>query len=255
MEFIDTHAHPHMEGYELSPDEFIDKANRSDVMTIVCIGTEAEDSRRAIEFAKTNPGCYASIGLHPHEAKLHDDQKQNLARLVTDERVVAVGECGLDYYYEHSPRDNQKSALRGQIELAVENDLPLVFHVREAFEDFFAIFDEYAANTKIRGVVHSFTADKATAKACMDRGLYVGLNGIMTFTKDDSQLDAAKYISLGSLVLETDAPFLTPVPFRGKVNDSGHVRTVAEFLANLRGESLEDIARATTQNAKELFRI
>src|SRR5690606_9318752 len=135
---------------------------------------------------------------------------------------------------------------------AAEHDLPLIFHVREAFKDFWSIFDDFRG---LRGVVHSFTSDKRDLEQILSRGLYVGLNGIMTFTKRTEQLEAAKSVPLDKLVLETDAPFLTPTPFRGKICEPKHVRTVGEFLADLRGEKLEDLAAATTANARKLFKL
>ncbi|MEX0934175.1 MAG: TatD family hydrolase, partial [Candidatus Saccharimonadales bacterium] len=166
--------------------------------------------------------------------------------------------CGLDYYYLHSDKNDQITALIYQIELALENNLPMIFHVRnadgdpQAFDDFFKIIDKFE---HISGVVHSFTAGKSTMEECIKRGLYIGLNGIMTFSKDQSQLEAAKSIPLDRLLLETDSPFLTPAPFRGKVNHSGHIKIVAEFLAKLRGEELSDLAQVTSDNAKEVFSI
>ena len=166
--------------------------------------------------------------------------------------VVAVGETGLDYYYEHSSREDQKKLLRFQLDLASEYDLPLIFHIREAFEDFWKIFDEYK---NIKGVVHSFSSGTEDLEQVLSRGLLVGLNGIMTFSKKAEQLDAARQVSLSSLLLETDAPFLTPVPFRGKIGEPKYVRVTAEFLAGLRGESLQEIADATTKNAHKLFKL
>lgn len=260
MKLIDTHTHPHMEGYQLSEAEFIERAEAAGVEKLVCVGTSADDSSQAIEFASRHEGYFASIGLHPHEAENIEKEKEQLAALANGSKVVAVGECGLDYYYQNSPVDKQRQALRWQLELALKHELPLIFHIRngqgdgQAFTDFLDIIDEYRGE-KIRGVVHSFTADKKILEACLKRGLYIGLNGIMTFTKDEHQLEAAKAVPLENLMLETDAPFLTPEPYRGKINNSGHVKTVAEFLSQLRSEPLEELAATTTANAEELFTI
>ncbi|MEX0748810.1 MAG: TatD family hydrolase [Candidatus Saccharimonadales bacterium] len=262
---IDTHTHPHMAGYKLPPSEFWQLTEAAGVEQVICVGTDAADSQRAIEFTRQYRSARASVGLHPHEASRWEEQRSPLAELAASPEVVAIGECGLDYYYAHSTVAEQQVALQGQLELAYKHDLPLIFHVRrssdqaaasDAFTDLFELIDEYADRAgRIRGVVHSFTAEPATLKACVDRGLYIGLNGIMTFTRDAPQLAAAKAVPLANLVLETDAPFLTPDPYRGTVNHSGHVRTVAEFLSQLRGEPLVDVASATTKNAKELFRL
>ena len=251
MQLIDTHTHPHMRGYELEPSEFLGRTKEAGVAEIICIGTDGDDSHNAIEFAKEHGG-WASVGLHPHEASRYFDEFPKLKQLLPQERVVAIGECGLDYHYMHSTKEQQQEALHAQINLAKQHGLPLVFHVRDAFEDFFDIFDMHQ---NITGVVHSFTADSATMEACTERGLMIGVNGIATFAKDPELKQAIVDIGLESLVLETDAPFLTPEPYRGTINHSGHTRVVAEYIANIRGESLESIAQSTTQNARKLFSI
>jgi TatD DNase family protein len=169
---------------------------------------------------------------------------------------VAVGEIGLDYFHEYTPREKQLKALRDQIEIGLTTDLPFVFHVREAFSDFWKVLDSYlSAGQQIRGVVHSFSAHEKELEQALDRGFYIGLNGIMTFTKDPLQLEAAKKVPLDRILLETDAPFLAPKPFRGKRCEPKHVKITAEFLAGLRNETLDKFAAATTKNAEELFGI
>lgn len=261
MQLIDTHAHPHMDKCDMPPKEYMEKSKRSGVVNIVCVGTNTADSRRAIEFAEEND-CVASVGLHPHEASEYENEFRDLRSLPASEKVVAVGECGLDYYYENSPRDAQLEALHAQINLSKKWNLPLIFHIRDganiygeteqptAFGDFLEVFDMHQ---NIYGVVHSFTGNEEAMQACVERGLYIGLNGIMTFTKNPAHITAAKTLPLGNMVLETDAPFLTPRPYRGTINYSAHVRTVAEFLGSLRGETVEEIAHATTLNARDLF--
>jgi TatD DNase family protein len=255
MQLIDTHCHIQFPDYGLDPDEVREAATEVGVTRLLCVGCTLKDSQAAIAFAKDRESVWATIGLHPHEASLcvHDHHAlQQFRNLASHPKVVAVGETGLDYYYEHSPRQLQAQLLRFQIDVAQEHNLPLIFHVREAFADFWQIFDEY---NELRGVVHSFSATQKELDEVLTRGLYVGLNGIMTFTKDKQQLEAAKKVPLNRLVLETDAPFLTPAPFRGKICEPKHVRVTAEFLANLRGESLEELAMATTQSAQSLFGI
>lgn len=222
---------------------------------MLCVGCRLEDSQAAIEFAAQYDGIWASIGLHPHEASGYVGEQSKLQQfrnLATAKKVVAIGEIGLDYYYEHSPKSAQQKLLRFQLDVAKENDLPVIFHVRDAFDDFWQIFDAYEG---IRGVVHSFTATEKELDQILQRGLYVGLNGIMTFTRDPAQLKAAQKVPLDRLVLETDAPFLTPVPFRGTICEPRHVVETATFLATIRGEDLEILAAATTKNAQGLFRI
>ena len=269
MQLIDTHCHIHEAWKSVNgPDataKLWDKAGRPDaddlvaravtdgVTQMICVGTTLPDSKMGIAFAKDRKHIWASIGLHPHEAKDYADSPEKLqafAALATKPKVVAVGECGLDYFYAHSPKKEQEKVLRSQIEVALEHNLPMIFHVRDAFDDFWPIFDSYKG---IRGVMHSFSATVADVEQIVSRGLYVGLNGIMTFTKQQAQLDAAKSVPLKKLVLETDAPFLTPDPFRGTICEPKHVRVTANFLATLRGESLDELATATTANARTLF--
>ncbi|HEX8763076.1 MAG TPA: TatD family hydrolase [Candidatus Saccharimonadales bacterium] len=269
ISLTDTHCHIH-EASELlqlntetkkryikagspTPEEMLDRAREAGVERLLVVGTTVEDSEIAVAFAAKHDNVWVSIGIHPHEAKMYKDRPDMLARFKTladHPKVLAVGECGLDYYYGHSPKEDQAQMLRFQIELALKHDLAMVFHVRDAFDDFWSIFDEYKG---VRGIIHSFSSDTKSLKNILKRGLYVGLNGIMTFTKDERQLDAAKAVPLDKLVLETDAPFLTPRPFRGSMCEPKHVRITAEFLAQLRGESLETLAARTTSNAQKVL--
>lgn len=271
MELTDTHCHiqeallPDDSGAPTNrlwakagnpdPGEIIARAKKADVTRLICVGTTLQDSKLAVEFVQNQPNCWASIGIHPHEAKDFAERPQawkEFAALAVMPKVVAVGECGLDYFYEHSPKDQQEVILRSQIEVALKHDLPLIFHVREAFDDFWPIFDSYKG---LRGVVHSFSSDRQDLEQILKRDLYVGLNGIMTFTKSDEQLAAAKAVPQDKLLLETDAPFLTPAPYRGTICEPKHVRVTAEFLAQLRDEPIEEIAQSSTRNAINLFNI
>jgi TatD DNase family protein len=269
-ELTDTHCHIQSAGLEagekttrslwakaagLTAEKMVHDAYESGVTRLICVGCELEDSRLAVDFVQNNDYCWASIGLHPHEAQHYAGKQAKLdefASLVRVPKVVAVGECGLDYYYQHSPRPAQQEVLRFQIELAVSNDLPIIFHVREAFEDFWPIFDEFKG---IRGVVHSFTDSDKHLSEALNRGLFIGVNGIATFAKNPDQLDVYRKIPLEHLVLETDAPFLTPTPYRGSINEPKRVRDIADFLAGLRHEKLETLSVATTNNARSLFGI
>ncbi len=269
MNLVDTHCHIQSAGLkegervtrqlwakspELTGDALVKRAAKAGVTRLLCVGCDLEDSRLAIKFAQEHESCWASIGIHPHEAQHHLGGRRvpEFATLALEPKVVAIGECGLDYFYEHSPKADQVKVLEFQIELALAADLPLIFHVREAFDDFWPIFDAYKG---LRGVLHSFTDSSANMKKGLDRGLYIGVNGIATFAKNPAQLETYKAIPLAKLLLETDAPFLTPHPYRGKINEPSRVGVVADFLAELRGESRDKIARETTANARQLFGI
>ena len=268
MQLFDSHCHVHEIVRRITPvhdkwvkggvdnaDVVLAEGREAGVTGAICVGTTQADSELAVEFVQEREGVWASIGIHPHEAKEHVDDAEALEKfeaLASQPKVVAVGECGLDYYYTHSPKEQQIEVMKFQLGVAKKHGLPLIFHVRDAFDDFWPIFDQFEG---IRGVIHSFSATKAELDEILARGLYVGLNGIMTFTKREDQLEAAKSVPLASLLLETDAPFLTPAPERGKICRLKHVRTTAEFLADLRGEDPEVLAQATTANAHALFKL
>jgi len=253
MEFVDTHCHPHFSDFLPDPGQMINDAKTAGVTKLIAVGTTLADSSRAIDFAQNHAGIWSSAGTHPHEARefLADKKSPDrLIKLLNKLSIVAVGEIGLDYYKNISPADAQLAALRSQIEATKHLDLPYIFHVRDAWEDFWKLVDDYSG---IRGVIHSFSAGPKILKQVVDRGFYVGLNGIMTFTRDESQLEAARQVPLDKLLLETDAPFLAPAPFRGQTCQPKHVVTTAQFLAQLRAEDLAQFARATTDNANKLF--
>jgi TatD DNase family protein len=255
MELVDTHCHIHFPDYGLDPEVVCKAAAHQGVTRLLCVGCTLPDSQAAVQFAERYDNIWASVGLHPHEgAEYVNDHLalQQFRNLASAHKVVAIGETGLDYHYMHSSKADQAKLFRWQLELASEQDLPLIFHVRDAFDDFWRILSDFR---HVRGVVHSFSATRLDLEKILQHGLYVGLNGIMTFTKDAEQLAAARAVPLDSLLLETDAPFLTPVPFRGTICEPKHVRATAEFLAILREESLLQIATSTTKNARALFGI
>ncbi len=274
LNLCDTHCHIQsvggLEGEEItrsmwekaresSPEAVLQRARDAAVTRIICVGCTPDDSQLAVDFVKTRENCWASIGIHPHEAAQHANNlsaREQFASLATAAKVVAIGECGLDYYYEHSDKKSQLALLKFQIELALEHNLPMIFHVRDAYEDFWPVFESYHSSERpIRGVLHSFTDTQTNLERAIHHGLYVGVNGIATFTKNAAQQELYRTIPLDFLLLETDAPFLTPIPYRGKICEPYHVRTIAEFLAKQRGESVEAIAGATTHNAQALFGI
>jgi len=245
---IDTHCHIHESDYPLPIEETMTRAVEATVGKYVCVGTSELSSREAIAFAENHVNTFAAIGVHPHETKDGYDAIADLAD--SSDKIIAVGEIGLDYFYTHSSREVQIKALEDQIIVALAHNLPIIFHVREAFDDFWPIFD---AHPGIRGELHSFTDSKENLDKAIERGLYIGVNGISTFTKDEVQKATFDSIPLDRLLFETDAPFLTPAPFRGKVNEPAFVRNIAEYHANRRGISLDEISSATTANAHALF--
>jgi len=244
---IDTHCHIHEVDYPLPVEEVLARAAQADVGQMILVGTSERSSEAAVALAAQHDNLFAAVGVHPHDTK---DGYGKIAQLAKS--AVAVGEIGLDYYYNHSPRDVQIAALEAQIQMALDNNLPIIFHVREAFADFWPIFDNFHG---IRGELHSFTDSQANLDKGFERGLYVGVNGISTFTKDPAEQQLFATIPLEKMLLETDAPFLTPTPHRGTINEPAFVRNIAEFHAAIRGVSLGDIARVTTANSQRLFHL
>lgn len=247
---IDTHCHIHASNYPLDVSDAIERAHTAGVMQMICIGTNVEDSQVAVEFASNHDGIFASAGVHPHEIKEGWDKITDFVD-TNKSSIIAIGEIGLDYHYNINPRDVQIQVLRAQIELALKHDLPIIFHVREAFYDFWPILDDYAG---IRGVLHSFTDTMENAQQAIKRGLYIGVNGYSTFVREELQKTMFASLPIEKILLETDAPYLTPVPFRGKVNEPAFVRNIAEYQGEIRQISFDEVANATTANARVLFR-
>jgi len=274
MQLFDSHCHIQSVGLfegekstremwskatSLTRDAVLQHAREAGVTRLLAVGCELEDSKLAATFAREHDSCWASVGIHPHEASRYagaGPARKEFAALAVAPKVVAIGECGLDYFYEHSVKEDQIKILRFQIELALGHNLPLVFHVREAFDDFWPIFESYhTTEHPIRGVLHSFTDSAANLERALQHGLYIGVNGIATFTKKPEQQELYRTLPIGRLLLETDAPFLTPTPYRGTICEPYHIRVIAEFLAQLRDEPLAVLAEATTDNARQLFSV
>ena len=249
---VDTHAHIHFEQYAGEVDRVIHRAHEAGVGKIITVGVNTQDSRKAVELAQMYENVWATVGIHPHEANEAEQGRDYIKDLASGRKVVAIGECGLDFFKSHTSHEEQEKALRLQVELAVEMNLPLVFHVRDAFAKFFEIMNDYP---DAKGVVHSFTAGQREMEQAVDRGFLIALNGIMTFTKDDSQLEAAKQVPLSHLILETDCPFLSPAPHRGKQNEPARITDIAAFIAELRQEPVAVVAHHSTHNAEKFFGI
>ena len=242
-EWFDNHCHLS----ERAEEEVIE-ARKALVVGFINVGTDFETSIEAIEKAKTLPDVWATAGVHPHEAR---KGIEGIEDLLADSNVVAVGEAGLDYHYDYSPREDQKKIFAEQIEMANKFNLPLVIHTREAWEETFNILDNEGVPEST--VFHCFTGGTVEAKECLERGAYLSFSGIITFKKSESLREAASECPLNRAMIETDSPYLTPVPFRGKKNEPANVVLVGQELAYLQDKSPEEIAAATTQNALDFY--
>lgn len=245
---IDTHCHIHESDYPLNREAALDLAQSRGVNKVLVVGTDMKSSAAAVEFAASHEGVWSILGVHPHEAKYGID---GLEGLLSETKVVGVGEIGLDYFYNHSTRDMQIEMLNQQIELALKYNLPISFHVREAFDDFWPIIDNFAG--RVRGVIHSFTDNVKNLEQALNRDFLIGINGIATFNKDPLQHSMYQTIPLDRTLLETDAPFLAPTPYRGQTNQPGFIKEIAEFLADLHKVEFDEVAKKTTSAAERAF--
>jgi TatD DNase family protein len=252
---IDSHCHIDDARYDQDREAIIARARDAGVGSFVTIGCDLETSRAAVTLAQQHPYISATVGVHPHEVKrIEANWYDELRALSRATRVVAYGEIGLDYHYDHSPRDVQRHRFREQVQLARELKLPIVIHTREAQEDTIAILKEEKAG-ELGGVFHCFSGDAWLAKDALDLGFYLSFSGVITFQNATMLREIVKIVPLDRILVETDSPYLTPAPHRGKRNEPAYVRQVAEKIAEIQGLDLEQVEEATTQNAKRLFRI
>ena len=253
---IDSHAHLDDLRYDTDRDNVLQRAQTAGIEAIVTIGCDLATSQAAVALAHAHPNIFATIGVHPHEAKeIGEGWYESFRSLAQHPKIVAYGEIGLDYHYDHSPREIQRQRFREQIHLARELALPLVIHTREAQEDTVMILREEGA-VDVGGVFHCFSGDMWLAKDALDLGFYLSFSGVLTFKNATMLRDIAKTVPLDRLMVETDCPYLAPVPYRGKRNEPAYVQYVAETLAEIRGNgSVESVARATVENTKRVFRI
>ncbi len=255
---IDTHAHLDMDAYQDDRAQVIAHARESGIGYILNIGCDVESSRRSLELAECNDFIYASAGVHPHDVKAIDGATYAaLAELLKHPKVVAAGEMGLDYYRNHSPAELQREHFRKQIELAKEHGRPIIVHCRDAKEDMIAILsDYYPKNDKARsGIFHCFSGDQELADRALAMGFYISFSGSVTYPKSDALREVAKTIPADRLFVETDCPYLSPQPRRGRRNEPAFVNFTAETLAQVRGLTLDDLHRAAELNFFELFGI
>jgi TatD DNase family protein len=252
---FDTHAHLNAIQYEEDIVEVIERAKSENVTHIVVVGFDKDTIKKAMELTDQYDMIYAAVGWHPVDAiDMTDDDLKWIKELASHPKVVAIGEMGLDYYWDKSPRDIQKEVFRKQIQLAREVQLPIIIHNREATEDVIKILQEENAS-EVGGVMHCFTGSLEVAKQCMDMNFYISFGGPVTFKNAKKPKEVAVEIPMDRLLIETDCPYLTPHPFRGKRNEPSYVKYVAEQIATLKEVSVEEIARRTSDNAMRLFGI
>lgn len=253
--FIDTHVHLNAEQYNEDLQDVIDRALEAGVNQMVVIGFDQKTVKRAIELAEEYDFIYAVVGWHPVDAiDCTDEDLQWIEELASHPKVVAIGETGLDYHWDKSPKEIQQQVFRKQIQLAQRVNLPLVIHNRDATEDVVRILQEEQAE-KTGGVMHCFGGSVETAKTCIDMNFMISLGGPVTFKNAKKPKEVATEIPLEWLMIETDAPYLAPHPHRGKRNEPSLVPLVAEEIARLKGVSIEEVAQATTENAKRFYKI
>lgn len=252
--FADSHCHLNYKGLIEDQAAVLDRARASGVSAMLNISTRSNEWDAIVATAEREPDVWASIGIHPHEADSHADI--DTARLVAASvhpRVVGIGETGLDYYYDHSDRERQRASFRAHIVAARETGLPLIVHTRDAETDSAEILADEMGKGAFTGVIHCFTASADFAKIALDLGLYISISGIVTFRNAKDLQATAATLPLEKMLIETDAPFLAPVPHRGKTAEPAFVADTARFLATLRGESIETLAEATRANFFKLF--
>ena len=264
---IDSHCHIDGEQFDSDRDEVVQRAKDAGVVAMLNIGTgdpRTDDFRRAVDVAEKYHGVYASVGVHPHDAKLYDDAAEaHLVELAKSKKVIAWGEIGLDYYYDHSPHDVQRDVFRRQIRTARSLDLPIIIHSRDADDETVEILTQETEKGKWKtedsraefpgGIMHCFGGTAEMAESLMKIGFLISFAGNVTFKKADNLRDAARVVPLDKLLIETDCPFLTPVPFRGKRNEPSFVAHTAEFLAEFYGVPVETLADQTTSNFLNFF--
>jgi TatD DNase family protein len=258
MELIDSHAHIDFPQFAEDRDAMLQRAREAGLQALVAIGTGPgpEKLDAALPYAEQHDWIYASIGIHPHEAKeatpQHFDQ---LARLAQHPKVIAWGEIGLDYFYDHSPRGVQADVFRTQMELAHAAKLPIIIHCRDAWDDCLALIEQHWRPTGLGGILHCFTSTLDHAKRGLDMGFLISFAGNSTYPKAQTIRDVAKELPLNRILIETDAPFLAPQPFRGKRNEPAYVAEVAKTLATVRNLPAEELAATTASNFRRFFGI
>ena len=254
---VDTHAHLVGEEFDTDRDEVFARAHDAGVTTIITVGTSVGSGRRSIELSEKHPGILVAVGVHPHGASTATGADiKGIARLAMHEKVVAIGEIGLDFYRDYSPRESQLQVFQQQLDLAARLDMPVVIHCRQAHEEMLAILQDWTLRLPERpspGVIHCYMGDMETTRQYLEMGFHLSLGGYITYPINRDAHDVIRSIPADRLMVETDCPFLTPQPYRSRRNEPAYVRYTAEELSKIRGVPLEMLAGETTENARRLF--
>ena len=250
---IDTHSHINFDDYKENFNSFLEDIKNNDVEAVIIPGVEPATFDEIVSYCEKYEMLYGAIGIHPSEAKTFDENSEKrICELVKHNKIIAIGEIGLDYYWEQETKELQKEVLRKQLKIAEELNLPVLIHDREAHEDTFEIIQEF----KLKDVIfHCFSGNSEFAKRCIDKGYYIAIGGVVTFKNAKDLKEVAKIVPLEKLLLETDAPYLAPVPYRGKLNTPAYLKYIAQEIANIKEIDVELVKEHTTLNAKRIFGI
>ena len=252
--YIDTHCHLDFENFNEDRESVVQRSIKNKINSIITIGTNVETSLQSIELSKKFATVFAAVGIHPNDAANANQKSiQQIYEMSSDPKVVAIGEIGLDYYRDYTPAEVQKELFRTQLKIAREKDLPVIIHNREAHADVYDILVS-EKSTDLQGVMHSFDGDMHFLDSILSYNFYVSFTGVITF-KNANYDELIKRVPLENLLLETDSPFLTPVPFRGKRNEPSYVTYIAKKIAEVKDISVEEIAKITSDNAQKLFKL
>ena len=256
--FVDTHAHLDM----ICKDEkklnsVIQRAIENDVKTIITVAIDDLSSIKALDIARRFSCCFSTIGIHPNDAKKYSPNvlKELTKLALNNKEIVAVGEIGLDFYRDYSPKKLQYEAFSAQLEMALKLGLPVIVHARDSLKECISIIKDFVKKETLTGVFHCFSGNKDMAKRVLDLGFYISFTGVITFPKADELREVARFTPIDHILLETDCPFLSPVPFRGKPNEPSRIYYIADMLSKIKHLSLDEVAKWTTKNAKDLFKL
>lgn len=259
IDLIDSHCHLNYDYAPKTADDLVREAHEAGITALVTVGTEISTIDAMVAISDRHEQVYHTVGVHPHEAvTISEGDLALLEKAARHPKCRAIGEIGLDYHYDHSPRDIQRKQLDDQLELALRVKLPVVIHARDAEEDLLAALTRYAKRVpvgSIPGVIHCFSGTEAFGQACIDLGFYISFSGILTFKTAEDLRVCAREFPLDRILVETDSPFLAPIPYRGKKCEPSMVRLTAQKIAEVRGVTLEEVAKATTANSRRVFRI